>query len=144
MGLDKNMLGGGSIYRKSSKYPQCKIFQCPKARGVLNICCAYCARREKCSSPCLNNPDECRMCVIPPDKEKEMTYALGDDSLPDAPMIREAERNGIPDEEDAICPICGSVCETIYFDKDNDVFGCDECVHRMDAHEYMRTREEDE
>lgn len=144
MGLDKNMLGGGSIYRKSSKYPQCKIFQCPKARGVLNICCHYCARREQCSSPCLNTPDKCRMCVVPPDKEKEMAFTLGDYSMPDAPAIRETERFGKPDGDDVICPICGKAAETFYFDCDNEIFGCDVCVSRMDAYQYVRTRGIDE
>ena len=34
-----------------------------------------------------------------------------------------------------ICPICGQECETIYRDRDYEIFGCDECVKTYDAWE---------
>ena len=56
--------------------------------------------------------------------------------IPDHPVIRNLERTGYPDGKEPEyprCPICGAECETIYRDKDGDIFGCDECVDTKDA-----------
>ena len=141
MGLNVNMMGGGTIFRKNSKYPQCKIFNCKRSRGSKQLCCFFCDVKEQCSDPCLNNPEKCKMCVMPltEEEEKEMKDALVMD-LPDAPDIARAERTGLrPGEkycDDVICPICGMECYTIYKDIDNDVCGCENCIRRMDANEW--------
>ncbi len=66
--------------------------------------------------------------------------------IPDAPWVRQAERDGMPpydEEEEVNCPICGKECESIYLDKDNEPFGCDECVKKMDAYEWRRKEQND-
>ena len=42
-----------------------------------------------------------------------------------------------PDEDYAvpICPICFAECEYIYYDKDREILGCDNCVNRDDAYD---------
>lgn len=57
--------------------------------------------------------------------------------LPDAPWIRETERNGAPDYEDYHCPVCGiENPEWFYFDGD-EVIGCECCIKRVDAYQYI-------
>lgn len=34
-----------------------------------------------------------------------------------------------------VCPICGETCETLYKDRNGDVFACDECVETVPAWE---------
>lgn len=55
------------------------------------------------------------------------------ENLPDAPWIRDAELNGYPADDPVKCPICGEECDTIYMDEGNEVFGCNRCVHTVDA-----------
>lgn len=52
--------------------------------------------------------------------------------IPDAPWIRDAERNGMPDAPEPVCPVCGWVPdEFAYYDpKSGDVIGCDRCIRR--------------
>ena len=146
MGLNKNMMGGGSIFRKSSPYPQCRIFHCTRSRGVKMACCFYCDRRGICGDPCLNHPEKCGMCVLPPKEKEDDIKTITDFDLPDAPDIARAERTGLrphelPFEDEAVkCPICGQICETIYKDVDEDCCGCENCVKRMDAYEYQRMK----
>lgn len=67
--------------------------------------------------------------------------------IPDDPRIREAERYGMPpydDDPEPTCPICGKECETIYTDKDGDVFGCNECVTLWEAYEWCDKNKEEE
>ena len=73
MGVSDKTLVGGTINRDCSAYPQCTIFTCIRAHsGVVNSrCCYFCEKKEKCRYPCLNNPDKCGKCVIPPKKEGE-------------------------------------------------------------------------
>ena len=40
-------------------------------------------------------------------------------------------------EDTPICPICGEECEDIYFDKAGDICGCDRCLTRKDAWEWL-------
>lgn len=81
MSISKKLLGGGSIYRASSLYPQCKIFNCTKPSiSDKTICCRFCAKRSKCTWPCLNDPDKCSMCVYPEGKERKDFLEYGTDS----------------------------------------------------------------
>ena len=56
--------------------------------------------------------------------------------VPDAPWIRDAELNGVPEDPPVKCPICGEECETIYEDKNGEVFGCDKCTKHRDAYDW--------
>ena len=49
--------------------------------------------------------------------------------IPDAPWIRDAELNGMPDEPDPVCPVCGKIPnDYAYYDPSGDVIGCDRCI----------------
>jgi len=39
----------------------------------------------------------------------------------------------IPPDNRAKCPVCGSRCDTVYLDRDDEVVGCDMCLQRVDA-----------
>ena len=57
--------------------------------------------------------------------------------IPDAPWIRDAEINGMPEPEDFTCPICGSENpEDFYFDTNGDLVGCSDCITMRDAYDY--------
>lgn len=59
-------------------------------------------------------------------------------AIPDYPIIRNCERSGWSDGKDPeypVCPVCGTECETLYADRDGDVFACDVCVKTKDAWE---------
>ena len=141
MGIGKGSLNGGSIYRGFTKYPRCRIFSCPKLRGVSYKCCYFCDKRDKCSERCLNTPEKCGMCIIPDKEEAEKMI-----DLPDHPDIRKMELYGTlhPEEieVDPICPICQEECETIYLDMDGDAFGCDLCIKKVDACEWKEKHKE--
>ena len=67
--------------------------------------------------------------------------------IPDAPWIREAERDGMPPYDEApdpICPVCGEECETIYTsDIDGSPVGCDECLTLWEASEWCEEHKEE-
>ena len=44
--------------------------------------------------------------------------------IPDAPWIRDAEINGMPEPED------------FYFDTNGDLVGCSDCITRRDAYDH--------
>ena len=48
--------------------------------------------------------------------------------IPDAPWIRKAENDGIPDPPSVFCPVCLEEAEFFYLDVNRDVVGCDCCV----------------
>ena len=145
------LIGTGSVFRKFTDKPKCKIFSCTRMHYISNFCCQYCERRDVCNDPCLNDPAKCGMCFDPNEEEqkekKKPMYSLDSLDLPDAPDIARAERTGLKpgevpfDDEEVTCPICGAMCETIYKDVDGDVCGCDVCIKRMDAYEYQRERD---
>ena len=39
----------------------------------------------------------------------------------------------VPDDHDAICPLCNELCETIYCNNTDDIVGCDACIDCKDA-----------
>ena len=41
------------------------------------------------------------------------------------------------------CPVCGWEAEEFYFDINDNICGCDRCISRRDAMEYMAEKEED-
>jgi hypothetical protein len=145
MGLDKNMLGAGGIFRNFTKYPRCKIFNCSRSRAVSYKCCYYCEKKGMCHDPCKNDPQKCGQCYYPEIKEGETPmWELWDMNLPDAPIIRNTERFGAEDpsliddgDREITCPICGKLAETFYYDCDGTLFGCDRCVTKKDAEDYQ-------
>ena len=48
-----------------------------------------------------------------------------------------------PETEEFIprCPVCGRECDTLYLDKENEVFGCEQCITLCDAYEYLALEE---
>ena len=64
--------------------------------------------------------------------------------IPDAPWIRDAERNGMPEAEDFTCPVCGNKNPDRYFiDRYGDVIGCEACISTIDAYDYTQTHKEE-
>ena len=51
-----------------------------------------------------------------------------------------------PEAEEFIprCPVCGLECDTLYLDKDHEVFGCEQCIEMQDAYEFLCDEEEEE
>ena len=69
------------------------------------------------------------------------------EQIPDAPWIREAERDGMSpydDDPEPICPVCGRRCETIYTDIFHDPVGCDECLTLWEPEEWWSENREEE
>lgn len=60
--------------------------------------------------------------------------------IPDAPWIRDAEINGMPDSEDVYCPVCGEENPDTLYIVDNSVIGCECCVRRVDAYEWLTAK----
>ena len=60
--------------------------------------------------------------------------------VPDHPIIRNMERTGYPDGKEPEyprCPICEEETDTLYKDKYGEVFGCSECINKINAFEYQ-------
>lgn len=57
----------------------------------------------------------------------------------DHPDIERALATGYPKGTPTYphCPVCGDECETIFKDKDGYIFGCDNCIKKVDAWECM-------
>ena len=64
--------------------------------------------------------------------------------IPDAPWIREAERDGMPHPDPVYCPVCRERCETIYKKDPWLVIGCENCVRRIDAQDWIVDQESEE
>ena len=147
--MNGELTGAGSIYRNFTSFPKCKIFTCPKSAHITAKCCFYCEKRDKCADPCMNHPEKCGQCVKPEGwkEKKSASYPLGSPDLPDHPDIVRAERTGLrpgetPFEDEGVpCPICGKLTDTLYLDVDGDLCGCENCVRRVDAHEYEKNEE---
>ena len=48
-----------------------------------------------------------------------------------------------PEMKWPICPVCGYECETFYFDNDDHICGCENCISIRDSVEYEAERDED-
>lgn len=58
----------------------------------------------------------------------------------DAPDIRQTEATGYPRRVSwPRCPVCGEECEKIYKDAYGAVFGCENCVEKIDAWEWSES-----
>ena len=64
------------------------------------------------------------------------------EQIPDAPWIRQAERDGYPPYETVECPVCGEECSEIIADMYGNVFGCDKCIVSQDAWEWAEEQRE--
>jgi len=55
--------------------------------------------------------------------------------MKDHPLIENTLRTGYPHGEPTYpqCPVCGAECDEIYFNEDDEIFGCDECVKTKNA-----------
>ena len=61
--------------------------------------------------------------------------------IPDAPWIRDAELNGMPEADPVFCPVCGEQDpEDLYLDTRGDPCGCSECLKRVDAYDWLMDR----
>ena len=58
--------------------------------------------------------------------------------IPDAPWIREAERNGYDTGTHVCCPVCGEICDEIYLDNYRNACGCNRCISTMDAYDWYQ------
>ena len=56
--------------------------------------------------------------------------------LPDAPWIRDAELNGVPEPDTFKCPVCGEENPERFFFQKGDIVGCSYCIHEEDADDY--------
>lgn len=55
--------------------------------------------------------------------------------IPDAPWIRDAENNGMPDAGDYYCPLCNAENPEYFFVSGGEVIGCTECVDKVDPYD---------
>lgn len=53
--------------------------------------------------------------------------------LPDAPYIRDAELNGMPEDVTFNCPICNAENPDTFYLVDGEIVGCDQCMESSDA-----------
>lgn len=60
--------------------------------------------------------------------------------LPDAPWIRDAEINGMPEAETIYCPVCGAEDPDYLIIVDGDVVGCECCTERVNAYDWLMDR----
>ena len=57
--------------------------------------------------------------------------------IADAPWIRDAEINGVENAPDLKCPVCYSICETLYTNGGRSgVVGCENCISTIDPWDY--------
>lgn len=47
-------------------------------------------------------------------------------------------------DDTPVCPVCHQECEEIFFDINDDVCGCDNCIRSRDAWEWMWKCQEEE
>ena len=56
--------------------------------------------------------------------------------IPDAPWIRDAELNGMPDAPDVKCPYCDAINPDTFYVQNGVVMGCSECMDAKDPWEW--------
>lgn len=54
--------------------------------------------------------------------------------LPDAPWIRDAEINGMPEDRTIYCPMCGAESPDQFIIQEGEVIGCECCTKRVSAY----------
>ena len=59
--------------------------------------------------------------------------------IPDAPWIRTAELYGVDDggTKYVLCPVCEEECSTIWLDGNGNACGCNHCMRRQDAFDWI-------
>lgn len=64
------------------------------------------------------------------------------------PEVTSALNNGYPSwqlqYQEPRCPCCGAECDTIYFDQEGTIVGCDSCVTIKDAVDVDECYDEDD
>lgn len=67
------------------------------------------------------------------------------EQIPDAPWIREAERDGYPTGDEIECPICGAVCDSVFWSDTNwkEIVACNKCIREQDACDWKAEQEGD-
>lgn len=63
--------------------------------------------------------------------------------LPDAPYIRDAEVNGMPEAEHYYCPICDGEDPETFYVLDGQIVGCDMCTASVDAWDWHCSHRDD-
>lgn len=68
------------------------------------------------------------------------------EQIPDAPWIREAERDGYPTGDEIECPICGASCSSVYYSTTNwkEIIACNKCLVEWDAYEWKEEQKEND
>lgn len=59
--------------------------------------------------------------------------------LRDNPIIENMKLTGYPDDKEPKyprCPVCGEETDTFYLDANNEIVGCSECIHKIDAWDF--------
>lgn len=62
------------------------------------------------------------------------------------PIITNLRQTGYPDgkePEQPICPSCGEETDTFYISADKEILGCDNCISRRDAWDFVDEEKED-
>ena len=44
--------------------------------------------------------------------------------------------------DEVICPVCGEPCEEYFFDINNEICGCENCIYSRDAFEWKGEQEQ--
>lgn len=63
--------------------------------------------------------------------------------LPDAPWVRDAEMNGVPEEEYYTCPNCGEEAPDEIYLIGGQAIGCCKCVKAVDGWVWAEKQRED-
>lgn len=63
--------------------------------------------------------------------------------VPDAPWIRDAEINGMPEGDDVYCPVCGEENPETFYVQEGDVVGCDCCCKKIDPWDWMQGKRDE-
>lgn len=105
------------------------------------LSCCYRLHRTHCPV------EECR--DYAPEHENARARRLKrkeENAMGDHPVIRNLERTGYPEglcRENIVCPVCGETCESYYLNAENQISGCENCLSRTDAVQFVADSEED-
>ena len=62
--------------------------------------------------------------------------------IADAPWIRDAELNGMPESKDVYCPICNEENPEWFYVQSREIVGCSCCIDRYDPWEWAADHED--